>query len=237
MRTIIRTSAIPNLFNSEKTRQLPTSRPKRVGGKGLIASTVVPTSILTTLVYNNSSQGTTSFLWSDSETQLIVRFISSDSEGNYYYSASAATTTSIPSSPVPGNTNLIQVIIGNSVTSIGDAAFLQCTALTSVTIGNSVTSIGVLLIGTGAFQGCSALTSVTFTPTSTLGSIGASTFQECYGLRTTTIPNSVTYIEDNAFSDSVLNTVTIANNQLPGIPSPNSSGVAFFGVTVHTVLP
>jgi len=213
---------------------LPTSRPKRVGGKGLIASTVVPTSILTTLVYNNSSQGTTSFLWSNPETQLLVRFISSDSEGHYYYSA--ATTTSIPSSQVPGNTNLIQVIIGNSVTSIGDDAFQGCTALTSVTIGNSVTSIGVLFGGTGAFQGCSALTSVTFTPTSTLGSIGASTFQGCFGLTTITIPNSVTYIEYDAFSDSGLHTVTIANNQLSEIPSPNSN-VAFFGVNVQTVLP
>jgi len=33
-----------------------------------------------------------------------------------------------------------------------------------------------------------------------------------------------------------LTTVTIANGQLVGIPSP-SSGVSFFGVTVTTVLP
>jgi hypothetical protein len=48
--SIIRTPATPNLLYSEKTRQLSKSRPKRVGGKGLIASTV-PTSIVTNLVY------------------------------------------------------------------------------------------------------------------------------------------------------------------------------------------
>ena len=44
-------------------------------------------------------------------------------------------------------------IIPNSVTSIGDYAFTDCSGLTSVTIGNSVTSIGY-----DAFRGCSGLT-------------------------------------------------------------------------------
>ena len=34
-----------------------------------------------------------------------------------------------------------EYVIGNSVTSIGDYAFCNCTGLTSVTISNSVTSI------------------------------------------------------------------------------------------------
>ena len=46
--------------------------------------------------------------------------------------------------------------IPNSVTSIGDRAFLYCTGLTSVTIPNSVTSIEYL-----AFSNCNSLTSVT----------------------------------------------------------------------------
>ena len=43
-----------------------------------------------------------------------------------------------------------------SVTSIGDAAFYECSGLTSVTIPNSVTSIGE-----SAFSDCTGLTSVT----------------------------------------------------------------------------
>jgi hypothetical protein len=48
------------------------------------------------------------------------------------------------------------VTIPNSVTTIGDFAFYNCTGLTNVTIGNSVTGIGWF-----AFHGCTGLTSVT----------------------------------------------------------------------------
>jgi hypothetical protein len=44
---------------------------------------------------------------------------------------------------------LTSVTIGNSVTTIGDQAFCNCSGLTSVTIPNSVTSIA-----SDAFYGC-----------------------------------------------------------------------------------
>ena len=47
------------------------------------------------------------------------------------------------------------LVIPNSVTSIGKFAFYGCSGLTSITIPNSVTSIG-----SGAFKGCSELTDV-----------------------------------------------------------------------------
>ena len=84
------------------------------------------------------------------------------------------------------------LVIPNSVTSIGDYAFYYCTGLTSVTIPNSVTSIG-----DGAFSGCTSLTSVTIPNSVT--SIGYEAFLSCSGLTSVTIPNSVTSIGEAAF--------------------------------------
>ncbi len=52
------------------------------------------------------------------------------------------------------------LVIPDSVTSIGDYVFRGCSGLTSVTIGNSVTSIGY-----SAFDGCSGLKNITYTGT------------------------------------------------------------------------
>ncbi len=98
------------------------------------------------------------------------------------------------------------VTIPNSVTSIGDYAFRDCSGLTSLTIGNSVTSIGDY-----AFSGCSGLTSVTIPNSVT--SIGVDAFSGCSGLTSVTIPNSVTSIGEYAFSGcSGLTSVIIPNS-------------------------
>ena len=82
--------------------------------------------------------------------------------------------------------------IPDSVTSIGEWAFSDCSGLTSVTIGNSVTSID-----SGAFGGCSSLTSVTIPDSVT--SIGREAFSNCYGLTSVTIGNGVTSIGYEVF--------------------------------------
>ena len=100
-------------------------------------------------------------------------------------------------------TGLTSVTIPNSVTSIGEEAFYGCTGLTNVTIPNSVTSIGK-----EAFYRCSGLTSVTIPESVT--SIGDYVFSRCTGLTDVTIPNSVTYIGQQAFREcSSLTSVTI----------------------------
>ena len=97
-------------------------------------------------------------------------------------------------------------IIPNSVTSIGDCAFADCSGLTSVIIPNSVTSIGV-----SAFADCSGLTSVTIPNSVT--SIGDYAFLACAGLVSVTIPNSVASIGKKAFNScSGLTSVTIPNS-------------------------
>ena len=105
--------------------------------------------------------------------------------------------------------------IPDSVTSIGNYAFLDCTGLTSVTIPDSVTSIGyrafaycrgltsvtipdsVTNIGNYAFYGCTSLTSVIIGNSVT--NIGNYAFLDCTGLTSITIPDSVTSIGEGAF--------------------------------------
>ena len=74
-------------------------------------------------------------------------------------------------------------VIPDSVTSIGECAFLECNSLTSIIIPDSVTSIGVC-----AFAQCNSLTSIN-------------------------IPDSVTTIANHAFYSCIYNHRTTKTNQ------------------------
>ena len=91
-----------------------------------------------------------------------------------------------------GCSELTSITIPDSVTSIRADTFENCTGLTSVTIGNGVTSIGAY-----AFCGCSKLTSITIPDSVT--SIGERAFYRCSGLTSITISDSVTSIGYYAF--------------------------------------
>ena len=107
------------------------------------------------------------------------------------------------------------VIIGDSVTSIGNRAFHDSPNLRSVTFSNSVTSIG-----DEAFSGCQKLSSITI-PNS-VEKIGEKAFAGCAGLTSAKIGNSVTSIGNEAFQGCLgLTSVTIGS-------SVTSIGSAFF---------
>ena len=90
---------------------------------------------------------------------------------------------------------LNSINIPNSVNTIGDYAFQKCRGLTSISLGNSVSTIGNY-----AFYDCSGLTGELNIPNS-VTSIGYSAFYNCSGLTgELNIPNSVTAIGGGAFS-------------------------------------
>lgn len=83
--------------------------------------------------------------------------------------------TSIGNDAFPCYRNLKSVTIPKSVTSIGEGAFYQCLGLTSIHIPESVISIGAC-----AFMYCSELTSISIS--STVTNIGTSAFYGCMKL-------------------------------------------------------
>ena len=85
-----------------------------------------------------------------------------------------------------------EIIIPDSVTTIGKSAFQDCERLKTIDIPESVTSIGKC-----AFLNCSRLPSIIIP--SSVTSIEAFTFSQCYKLKSIEIPNSVTSIGAYAF--------------------------------------
>lgn len=119
--------------------------------------------------------------------------------------------TSIGEAAFNSCSNLRRVIIGNNVTNIGEYAFASCPLLTEINIGNHVTTIG-----SGAFQSCHSLTNITIPDTVT--SIGDSAFYDCSSLRSIVIPKNITSINMQLFyhcssliSISIPNSVTTIN--------------------------
>lgn len=123
--------------------------------------------------------------------------------------------TKISSSAFVGCTKITGVTIPRGVTSIGDAAFEGCTGLATVALPASLTSLG-----DGVFQDCTGLTSLSVDSGNTAYSAENGVL---YNSDKTTlllypaekqdttfaIPDSVTTIKDNAFSEnSYLQTVS-----------------------------
>ena len=98
---------------------------------------------------------------------------------------------------------VIDLVISDGITSIGNYAFFGCSGLTSVTIPDCVTSIG-----DSAFSGCSGLTSVTIPDSVT--SIGNYAFSNCSGLKTLVIGNGVSSLSSGLLQGcSSLESITI----------------------------
>ena len=112
-------------------------------------------------------------------------------------------------------TEIIEIILPNTLTKISNSTFCNWTWLTKVTIGDNVTSIGenafrycsnlkeiiipdsVISIDDDAFYKCNNLMSIAMGKSVT--SIGENAFRYCSSLKEIIIPDSVTSIGDYAF--------------------------------------
>ena len=117
--------------------------------------------------------------------------------------------------------------IPNSVTSIGEYAFRNCSGLTSIIIPNSVTSIGA-----SAFYGCSGLTSIIIPNSVT--SIGDGAFGDCSGLTISVDSDNPVYDSRgscNAIIETATNTLVSGCNNNTTIPNFVTSigDYAFYG--------
>lgn len=122
------------------------------------------------------------------------------------------------------NILVTNLVIPDSVTSIGNYAFENCISLEYVTIPDSVTSIG-----SNAFENCDSLTSVTLPDSVT--SVGSNAFKNCDAFETVIIPNSVTSIGNNAFYNCATNLVFLGQSDSYAETYANNSGYQFIPYT------
>ncbi len=92
-------------------------------------------------------------------------------------------------------TNIETIKLADSITTIGDYAFMGCTGLKAVKLPSSLSSLS-----SGAFSGCTSLKEVIIP--NTVSHIYSSAFSGCTSLKEIDIPSSVTYIEGGVFANS-----------------------------------
>ena len=149
-----------------------------------------------------------------------------------------------------GCTDLVDVYIPDSVTTIGRCAFDNCGSLILTSLPSGITSIGqnafhrceslaltslpsgLTSIESGAFSGCSSL-ALTSLP-SGLTSIGEDAFSGCGSLALTSLPSGLISIKSGAFS----NCTSLALTSLPsGLTSIESHVFFYCGLLALTSLP
>lgn len=132
--------------------------------------------------------------------------------------------TNIPNNLCLECEGLKTIVLGDTITRIGDYAFSGCKKLNSVTFGNSLEEIGKMAFYKSAitsanlpnslktvmgFENCDNLASVTLPEG--LTTIGTEAFYGCSKLTEISIPSTVTTIGESAFRSCKFTQITIPN--------------------------
>lgn len=168
---------------------------------------LLPSTVLTATAENYSGKCGDDLSWTFNSDTGVLNIFGKGSMYDFY--GYANDDDSVPDKPWREHKgNIIAVVIGDGVESIGAYAFDTCFNLKSVSFPNSLTSIG-----RNAFESCESLSSVTIPNSVT--SIGECSFKRCLGLTSVTLSNSVTSLADDMFgSCSNLVSIEIPNSVL-----------------------
>lgn len=187
-----------------------------------ITSTTSPT----VLCYSSATSAFTE-MYVDGVQIDVASGYTFNTTGEHTVNYMLADKTKIGNYAFSGCSNLISIVIDDSVKEIGVEAFHSCKSLTEIIIPDCVTNIGqyafsgckslteivipdcVRFIANGCFYNCSGLTSVTIG--SGVTSIGLVAFNGCTSLTSVTIPSSVTRIGSSFKNCSGLTSVTIGS--------------------------
>lgn len=137
--------------------------------------------------------------------------------------------TAIADNAFKGNKDIVEVVIGANVKTIGASAFYNCGSLTKVTIPD-----GVTLIGEEAFHGCRALESVNIP--AGIDTIPASCFINCKSLSSITLGDNITSIGESAFESTAIESLVIPNSVTEIGTEICSRSLALTEITIGTGL-
>ena len=151
-----------------------------------MTNVVLPEGITTIANYTFSS-------CTNLEEVILKEGIELASIGEYAFSSCANLETMKLSNDT---TTITGVIVPDSVTSIGNDAFLYCTSMTNVVLPEGITTIANY-----TFSNCEALTTITIP--STVTSIGDAAFSHCEQLETMRPANDTTTEEDVVLPNGV----------------------------------
>jgi hypothetical protein len=194
-----------------ETEWKPTSLPVYWRNSWSIQDGSTPTSIFDSefddSTYDLELQPDNFFRYSDKGDSIEITGLSTNYDGRPYIkipsSFSGKPVTSIGNKAFE-HYNFKNIIIPDTVISIGESAFYECSSLVNVIIPDSVTSIGI-----AAFRGCASLVSVKL-PDS-LASIVAGVFYDCESLVSIALPESINSIGNAVF----YNCTSLANIIIP----------------------
>lgn len=186
---------------------------------------------LTNIIFDNhpTYESVDGVVFTD-EGKTLVYYPTTRADESYTVSAGV---TAIAPQAFAGNTKLKNVVLPSGLVTIGNNAFNGCTALVSINIPNTVT-----LIDDGAFNGCVSLSELTFEagndkvglfigsgdhPTGTMNNTNAEVdmrfaytdvFADTYSLTHIDFPTRLVKIEDRAFWNSGLQSMTFGASSL-----------------------